>query len=134
MTAVVFGQHVQGEDVGQAVVVDVGGVAAHRKVGGMANAFLNLINETPFFIVEVQEIGNGVIVGDVHVDPAIAIVIGHCRAQAVRKGRTEQASLLGNVLKKRLAIGAFIVSKQAHAVAGVVYFEDFGGGSLIQYG
>ncbi len=99
LAAVALGQHIQRQDVGPGVVVDVGYVAAHREVRGVADLAGELVFESALFIVDVEVIRYLIIVGDVNICPAIAVDVRHARAETVGKGRTLDARRTGHVLE-----------------------------------
>ncbi len=113
----VLWQHVQHHHIGMPIIVDVRHIDAHRRIGGMPRPRTKLIRERAILVVDVEEIGRGVVVADVHIHPPITIKIGDAGAQTVAPGRTQNAGLQRHVFKV-----IAVVAIKTHAI-NVVLFE-----------
>jgi len=82
-TPVVFREHVEGYDVGEAVVVDVRGVCAHAGVALVAEGPADAVGKSSVAAVEPEVVIGEKVVGDVDVGPSVVVEIANGDAQAV---------------------------------------------------
>ena len=97
--ALIVGIHVERNDVGQAIVVHVGGVVAHRKPAGVAQLFGRFVGKLAVLIIKVQVVIFVKIIRDVDILPAIVVIIGHGHAQPIAHWGHKQTRFSGHVNK-----------------------------------
>ena len=79
--ALAVGQHVEHGEVGAPVVVEVGGVHAHRVPARVAGRLRDRFGEGAVAVVEIQKIVFGKVIGDVDVGAAVEIEVAHDHAE-----------------------------------------------------
>ena len=94
--------HVGDEKVDQAVVVEVAGIGAHRKVGDVGQALVHDVDEGAVALVEVEAVGGLEIVGDVEVGPAV--LVGVEPDGGVALGEAPDAGLVRDVGERAVAV------------------------------
>ena len=91
------GEHIGGDHVGQAIVVHVGNVDAHRVARHVHKGRLSGLDKVPVLIVDVEIILLFVVVAHVQIGPAIAGQIAHRHAQPEVDAPPVDARLVGDV-------------------------------------
>ena len=72
---VVLCYHVQYHQVQPAIIVNIGGIHAHTKIGDMPHGTFQLVTKGTIAIVYIEEIGRRKIVGHIKVSPPVIIQI-----------------------------------------------------------
>ena len=81
-TPVLVGQHVGDVDFGEAVVVDIGHVGAHRREADVAHPGFDLLTKRAVAVVDVEIIALEEIVRNINVEPAVAVDVADGDAEA----------------------------------------------------
>ncbi len=93
------GQHVEHDEVGASVVVDVGRVDAHGRMAGVSQGRGAGFGERAVALVDVEKVVFLKVVGDVQVGAAVPVEIARDHAQAVSGGASVKAGALTHVDK-----------------------------------
>ncbi len=94
-----LGLHVERDDVGAPIVVEIGGIDAHRESAGVARRFRYRFSERPIAVVDVQVVVALKIVGNVDVRAPIVIEVARHDAQAIAVDPVVQAGRIGDIGK-----------------------------------
>ena len=75
--------HVDLQDVGPAIVVEIGGIDTHSRLTGVLQPCSRFVGERPIAVVDVHDVVGNTVVGDVDVGPAISVQIGDDDTESV---------------------------------------------------
>ncbi len=74
---VLIRDHIGGEDLRIAVVVEIGHVGTHRSQAGMTHAVFQFVLEGAVALVDIEIVFFKKIIGDIDVGPAVLVDISH---------------------------------------------------------
>ena len=110
------GQHVEDRDVRSAIVVEVGGVDAHREPAGVPGGLGDRLGEGAVAVVEVEEIVLLKVVRDVQIGAAIEVQIARDDAQAESFDAAVDARLLAHIHEVAAVVSEEAISRPRRAL------------------
>src|SRR2546426_7361259 len=110
------GHHVDLEDVGPAVVVEVGDIDAHTGETRVLEPGGGLIGERSIPVVDIQDIVGRDVVGDIDVGPPVAVDVADHNAEPISE-LAENPCFAGNVGKRAVAVVAVQLVVTARVLA-----------------
>ena len=93
----VLRQHVERDDVGLSIVVEVGGVDTHREPAGVTSCFGDRLGESAVAVIDVEVVVALEIVGDVEIGAAVAVEVAGDDAEPVTVDAVVQAGGVGHI-------------------------------------
>ena len=99
---VILGQHIHGIDIRIPVIVDIGHIIAHGRLGLVGEIGGYLIFKSPVPLINIQEVIGDIVIGDIHIRIAVFIHIPNGQSQA--KAFVNNSCLQGYICKCTISV------------------------------
>ena len=120
----IFGQHIQRHDVGQRIVVYIGNVGPHGRVGRMRQKRAYGFGKRSVSVVYVQVIVLDIVVGNVEIGPGIPVQIANDHTEPEAQRIADDARRLTHVRKRSAVVPVQLVAcKGVAATPHIVHIE-----------
>ena len=120
----IFGYHIERRDVGQRIVVYIGNIGPHGRVGRMRQKRAYGFGKRPVPVVHVQVIILDKVVGNVEIRPGVPVHIANDHTESEAKGVADDARRFAHVRKRSAVVPVQFVADQGVAsTPHIVYIE-----------
>ena len=120
----IFGQHIQRHDIGPAVVVYVGDIRPHGRIGRMRQHIARGFDERPVPAIHVQIIVLDIVVGNIQIGPAVPVHVARNGAKPETQRIPDNARRFARVRKAPAVVPVqFVACKRVARSPHILHVE-----------